>query len=62
MEACSPAGGICVMVGWTRKGELSLVSEDILLGKTLKGSYFGGKSNSAFFHIIHAADFGPLKW
>lgn len=44
MEACSPAGGVCVMVGWTRMGELTLVSEDILLGKTLKGSYFGGKS------------------
>ncbi|KAA0709463.1 Alcohol dehydrogenase class-3 [Triplophysa tibetana] len=42
LEACSPAGGVCVMVGWTPKGELSLVSEDILLGKTLKGSYFGG--------------------
>lgn len=42
MEACSPAGGVCVMVGWTQKGELSLVSQDILLGKTLKGSYFGG--------------------
>lgn len=44
MEACTPAGGVCVMVGWTRMGELTLVSEDILLGKTLKGSYFGGKA------------------
>lgn len=32
------------MVGWTRKGELTLVSEDILIGRTLKGSYFGGKA------------------
>uniref|UniRef100_A0A671PQV3 Zgc:77938 n=1 Tax=Sinocyclocheilus anshuiensis TaxID=1608454 RepID=A0A671PQV3_9TELE len=40
VEACTPAGGVCVMVGWTRMGELTLVSEDILLGKTLKGSYF----------------------
>ncbi|XP_052010754.1 alcohol dehydrogenase class-3-like isoform X2 [Xyrauchen texanus] len=42
VEACSPAGGVCVMVGWTQVGELTLVAEDILLGKTLKGSYFGG--------------------
>uniref|UniRef100_A0A671KSQ0 Alcohol dehydrogenase 6 n=1 Tax=Sinocyclocheilus anshuiensis TaxID=1608454 RepID=A0A671KSQ0_9TELE len=42
VEACSPAGGVCVMVGWTQMGELTLVAEDILLGKSLKGSYFGG--------------------
>lgn len=43
MEACSPAGGICVIVGWIEVEELSLAPLDILLGRTLKGTYFGGK-------------------
>lgn len=42
VEACSPAGGVCVIVGWIEVEELSLAPLDILLGRTLKGTYFGG--------------------
>uniref|UniRef100_A0A8C1GDJ3 Zgc:63568 n=1 Tax=Cyprinus carpio TaxID=7962 RepID=A0A8C1GDJ3_CYPCA len=61
VEACTPAGGVCVMVGWTRIGELTLVSEDILLGKTLKGSYFGGwKSAEAVPKLVQDYMSGKL--
>ncbi len=44
VEACRPAGGVCVIVGRIEVEELSLAPLDILLGRTLKGTYFGGKS------------------
>ncbi|TRY97403.1 hypothetical protein DNTS_021881 [Danionella cerebrum] len=42
LEASCPAGGVCVIVGWIETEELSLAPIDILLGRTLKGTYFGG--------------------
>ncbi|XP_036425159.1 alcohol dehydrogenase class-3-like isoform X1 [Colossoma macropomum] len=42
LESCKAAGGTCVIVGWTELEELTLTPFDILLGRTLKGSYFGG--------------------
>ncbi|XP_051513967.1 alcohol dehydrogenase class-3-like isoform X3 [Myxocyprinus asiaticus] len=45
LEVCSPAGGICVIVGWIEVEELTLAPLDILLGRTLKGTYFGGKAH-----------------
>ncbi|XP_062332584.1 alcohol dehydrogenase class-3-like [Osmerus eperlanus] len=42
LEATKDAWGVCVIVGWTETEEMSLVVEDLLLGRTLKGTYFGG--------------------
>ncbi|KAK1804035.1 hypothetical protein P4O66_020077, partial [Electrophorus voltai] len=42
LESCRAAWGTCVIVGWTELGEFSLAPIDILLGRTLKGTYFGG--------------------
>ncbi|XP_066504736.1 alcohol dehydrogenase class-3-like [Hoplias malabaricus] len=42
LESSKPAWGTCVIVGWTELEELSLAPIDILLGRTLKGTYFGG--------------------
>ncbi len=41
VEACGSV--VCVIVGWIEVEELSLPPLDILLGRTLKGTYFGGK-------------------
>ncbi|XP_062856595.1 alcohol dehydrogenase class-3-like [Trichomycterus rosablanca] len=42
LESCRSAWGTCVIVGWTETGELSLAPTDLLMGRTLKGTYFGG--------------------
>uniref|UniRef100_A0A8B9GXM0 Zgc:77938 n=1 Tax=Astyanax mexicanus TaxID=7994 RepID=A0A8B9GXM0_ASTMX len=42
LESCKPAWGTCVIVGWTELEDMSLAPIDLLLGRTLKGTYFGG--------------------
>ncbi|XP_048858618.1 alcohol dehydrogenase class-3-like isoform X3 [Brienomyrus brachyistius] len=42
LESCRSAWGTCVIVGWTELEELTLAPYDLLLGRTLKGTYFGG--------------------
>ncbi|XP_030647123.1 alcohol dehydrogenase class-3 isoform X2 [Chanos chanos] len=42
LESCRPAFGTCVIVGWTDKADMSVSPDDILMGRTLKGTYFGG--------------------
>ncbi|KAL6479716.1 hypothetical protein MHYP_G00107490 [Metynnis hypsauchen] len=42
LESCKPAWGTCVIVGWTELGEITLTPMDILMGRTMKGSFFGG--------------------
>ncbi|XP_058506586.1 alcohol dehydrogenase class-3-like [Solea solea] len=41
-ESTSDAGGTCVIAGWTETEGLTLQIEKLLLGRTLKGTYFGG--------------------
>ncbi|XP_048032402.1 alcohol dehydrogenase class-3-like isoform X4 [Megalobrama amblycephala] len=61
VEACSPAGGVCVIVGWVEVEELSLAPLDILLGRTLKGTYFGGwKSVEAVPRLVQDYMSGKL--
>ncbi|CAB1325521.1 unnamed protein product [Coregonus sp. 'balchen'] len=43
LESCKDAWGVCVVVGWTEVGEISLFPQDLLVGRTLKGTYFGGE-------------------
>ncbi|XP_034739280.1 alcohol dehydrogenase class-3-like [Etheostoma cragini] len=41
-ESTIDAWGTCVIVGWTETEAMSVVVENILMGRTLKGTYFGG--------------------
>ncbi|KAG7517399.1 alcohol dehydrogenase class-3-like [Solea senegalensis] len=41
-ESTSDACGTCVIAGWTETEGLTLQIEKLLLGRTLKGTYFGG--------------------
>ncbi|XP_053487980.1 alcohol dehydrogenase class-3-like isoform X1 [Ictalurus furcatus] len=41
-ESCNGAWGTCVIVGWTEKNLLSVSPKDLVLGRQLKGSFFGG--------------------
>ncbi|KAJ8385776.1 hypothetical protein AAFF_G00182200 [Aldrovandia affinis] len=42
LESCRIAWGTCVIVGYTEAHEVSVPPTHFLLGRTLKGSYFGG--------------------
>ncbi|KAL0974307.1 hypothetical protein UPYG_G00218610 [Umbra pygmaea] len=42
LDSCRDAWGVCVVVGWTDVGEMSLLPMALLMGRTLKGTYFGG--------------------
>ncbi|MFT7806396.1 alcohol dehydrogenase class-3-like isoform X1 [Arapaima gigas] len=42
LESCRSAWGTCVIVGWTELEELTVAPYDLLMGRTLKGTYFGG--------------------
>ncbi|KAF5898939.1 alcohol dehydrogenase class-3-like [Clarias magur] len=41
-ESCRVGWGTCVIVGWNETDSLSLAPIDVLMGRTLKGTYFGG--------------------
>lgn len=46
LESTSGGGGTCAIVGWTEADAVEAVSvsaESILMGRTLKGTYFGGE-------------------
>ncbi|XP_070768921.1 alcohol dehydrogenase class-3-like [Enoplosus armatus] len=42
LESTREAWGVCVIVGWTETEAMNVVVEKILMGRTLKGTYFGG--------------------
>lgn len=42
LESTTDAWGMCVIVGWTETEAMNVVVEKILMGRTLKGTYFGG--------------------
>ncbi|KAM7417240.1 hypothetical protein PAMA_017069 [Pampus argenteus] len=42
LESTTEAWGMCVIVGWTETEAMNVVVEKILMGRTLKGTYFGG--------------------
>ncbi|XP_039975912.1 alcohol dehydrogenase class-3-like [Xiphias gladius] len=42
LESTIDAWGTCVIAGWTETEAMSVVVEKILMGRTLKGTYFGG--------------------
>uniref|UniRef100_UPI003AABEDA2 alcohol dehydrogenase class-3-like n=1 Tax=Centroberyx gerrardi TaxID=166262 RepID=UPI003AABEDA2 len=42
LESTRDAWGTCVIVGWTETEEMSIVVMTLLMGRTLKGTYFGG--------------------
>ncbi|XP_022615592.1 alcohol dehydrogenase class-3-like [Seriola dumerili] len=41
-ESTKDAWGSCVIAGWTETGMMNVVVEKILMGRTLRGTYFGG--------------------
>lgn len=41
-ESTVDAWGVCVIVGWTETENMSIEVEKLLLGRTVKGTYFGG--------------------
>ncbi|XP_018615269.2 alcohol dehydrogenase 1-like isoform X2 [Scleropages formosus] len=43
LESCRSAWGTCVIVGWTELEQLTVAPYDLLMGRTLKGTYFGGE-------------------
>ncbi|KAA8588657.1 hypothetical protein FQN60_010002, partial [Etheostoma spectabile] len=47
-ESTIDAWGTCVIVGWTETEAMSIVVEKILMGRTLKGTYFGGKLKRSY--------------
>lgn len=42
LESTIDAWGVCVIAGWTETQAMSIEVEQMLLGRTLKGTYFGG--------------------
>nr|XP_046262679.1 alcohol dehydrogenase class-3-like isoform X2 [Scatophagus argus]XP_046262680.1 alcohol dehydrogenase class-3-like isoform X2 [Scatophagus argus]XP_046262681.1 alcohol dehydrogenase class-3-like isoform X2 [Scatophagus argus] len=42
LESTRDAWGVCVIAGWTETKKMSVMVEKILMGRTLKGTYFGG--------------------
>ncbi|XP_041799596.1 alcohol dehydrogenase class-3 [Chelmon rostratus] len=42
LESTADAWGVCVIAGWTETEAMSVKVEKILMGRTLKGTYFGG--------------------
>uniref|UniRef100_UPI0037E79CF3 alcohol dehydrogenase class-3-like isoform X3 n=1 Tax=Semicossyphus pulcher TaxID=241346 RepID=UPI0037E79CF3 len=42
LESTTDAWGLCVIAGWTETETMSVAVEKILMGRTLKGTYFGG--------------------
>lgn len=42
LESTIDAWGVCVIAGWTETGAMNVNVENLLKGRTLKGTYFGG--------------------
>uniref|UniRef100_A0A7N6C175 Alcohol dehydrogenase 6 n=1 Tax=Anabas testudineus TaxID=64144 RepID=A0A7N6C175_ANATE len=42
LESTAEAWGTCVIAGWTETETMNIMVEKILMGRTLKGTYFGG--------------------
>lgn len=42
LESTTDGWGVCVIAGWTETEAMSVLVEKILMGRTLKGTYFGG--------------------
>ncbi|XP_050928479.1 alcohol dehydrogenase class-3 [Lates calcarifer] len=42
LESTTDAWGTCVIAGWSETEAMNVVVEKILMGRTLKGTYFGG--------------------
>lgn len=42
LESTIDAWGLCVIAGWTETEKMSVEVEQLLVGRTLKGTYFGG--------------------
>lgn len=42
LESTRDAWGVCVIAGWTETEAMSVKVEKLLMGRTLKGTYFGG--------------------
>ncbi|XP_045887002.1 alcohol dehydrogenase class-3-like [Micropterus dolomieu] len=42
LESTTDAWGVCVIAGWTETEVMNVMVEKILMGRTLKGTYFGG--------------------
>ncbi|KAM7000294.1 alcohol dehydrogenase class-3-like [Tautogolabrus adspersus] len=42
LESTAEAWGLCVIAGWNETDTMSVSIEKILMGRTLKGTYFGG--------------------
>lgn len=42
LESTVDAWGVCVIAGWTEVEKMSVDVESLLIGRTIKGTYFGG--------------------
>lgn len=49
MESTRDAWGVCVIAGWTETEEMNVQVEKLLMGRTLKGTYFGGRKTLKLF-------------
>ncbi|XP_063044679.1 alcohol dehydrogenase class-3-like isoform X1 [Engraulis encrasicolus] len=62
LESCRSAWGVCVIVGWTELEEMKLLPFHLLMGRTLKGTYFGGwKSVTDIPQLVEQHLAGRLK-
>ncbi|KAL2089195.1 hypothetical protein ACEWY4_016094 [Coilia grayii] len=62
LESCRSAWGVCVIVGWTELEEMKLRPFHLLMGRTLKGTYFGGwKSVTDIPRLVEQHLAGQLK-
>ncbi|KAI3351480.1 hypothetical protein L3Q82_020327, partial [Scortum barcoo] len=41
LESTTDAWGMCVIAGWTETGAMTVLVEKLLMGRTIKGTYFG---------------------
>lgn len=51
MESTRDAWGVCVIAGWSETEEMNVLVEKLLMGRTLKGTYFGGRKTVNSFLI-----------
>lgn len=61
LESTIDAWGVCVIAGWTDTAKLSVEVEQLLIGRTLKGTYFGGYKGSNLPDLVDKYMSNELK-
>ncbi|XP_055015226.1 alcohol dehydrogenase class-3-like isoform X2 [Boleophthalmus pectinirostris] len=52
LESTVDAWGVCVAVGWSDAGPINVDVDELLVGRTLKGTYFGGCKGADYVPVL----------